>query len=102
MSQKQDELMFIQALATKIQVANTNNNIMVATTAEEIPADYSETDIRVDLDPFGGVPTMVNIKLTHNARETLKRYAFEGYENKGKKVLIGCFGNFYAVIDVVL
>ncbi|MCH5453780.1 hypothetical protein L4B26_17810 [Bacillus toyonensis] len=96
MSQKQDELMFIQALATKIQGASTNNNVMVATTAESLAIDSTETDIRVDLDPFGGVPTVVNVKLTHFGREALKGQA------SGKKVLIGCFGNFYAVIDVVL
>ncbi|HDR7949291.1 TPA: hypothetical protein QCY38_002935 [Bacillus toyonensis] len=96
MSQKQDELMFIQALATKIQGASTNNNVMVATTAESLAIDSTETDIRVDLDPFGGVPTVVNVKLTHYGREALRGQA------AGKKVLIGCFGNFYAVIDVVL
>ncbi|MEC2392636.1 hypothetical protein BK709_19070 [Bacillus thuringiensis serovar shandongiensis] len=96
MSQKQEEFMFIQALANKIQGANTNNNIIVATTSEALPPDSTDTDIRVDLDPFGGVPTIVNIKLTHFGREALKGQA------SGKKVLIGCFGNFYAVIDVVL
>ncbi|MED3482834.1 hypothetical protein P4523_12045 [Bacillus toyonensis] len=96
MSQKQDEQMFIQALASKIQGANTSNNIMVATTAEALAVDSTETDIRVDLDPFGGIPTVVNIKLTHYGREALKGQA------AGKKVLIGCFGNFYAVIDVIL
>ncbi|MES5947722.1 hypothetical protein [Bacillus cereus group sp. MG6] len=96
MSQKQEEFMFIQALANKIQGANTNNNIIVATTSEALPPDSTDTDIRVDLDPFGGVPTIVNIKLTHFGREALKGQV------SGKKVLIGCFGNFYAVIDVVL
>ncbi|MGI8277451.1 hypothetical protein [Bacillus mycoides] len=93
---KQDEQAFVQILSTKLRDSNTNNNIIVAHTAEAVAVDSAQTYIKVDLDIFGGVPTVANIKLTHWGREALRG------EAAGKKVLVGSFGNFYAVIDVIL
>ncbi|QWI55264.1 hypothetical protein [Bacillus mycoides] len=96
MTRKQDEQMFVQILSTKLRESNTNNNIIVAHTAEAVAVDSEQTELKVDLDVFGGVPTVAKIKLTHWGREALRG------EAAGKKVLIGSFGNFYAIIDVIL
>ncbi|MFK4377693.1 hypothetical protein ABH948_003100 [Bacillus sp. RC218] len=96
MMRKQDEQAFVQILSTKLRDRNTNNNVIVAHTAEAIAIDSTQTYIKVDLDTFGGISTVANIKLTHWGREALRG------EVAGKKVMVGSFGNFYAVIDVIL
>ncbi|HEF1904294.1 hypothetical protein ABE47_21075 [Bacillus thuringiensis] len=98
MNKREQELQFIQALDNKIRSANTSNNVMVAVTAQELLSDYTGSTVQVDVDPFGGTPTVVNVKLTHGARIALKSYS----PNKGTKVLVNCFGNFYVVVDVIL
>ncbi|WP_144596376.1 hypothetical protein [Bacillus cereus] len=93
---RQQELEFLNNLSTKLRNSNRDHNIIVAHTAEALTLDSDKTTIKVDLDTFGGMPTVVEVKLTKWGKQALLG------EMSGQRVILGCFGNFYAVLDVVL
>lgn len=90
---QQDDL-----VASIISKARENNkgSLLVGRTYDTVSVNSNAISIRVDFDYYSTTSSLVTCSLMGWSKEALKG------KNAGQKVLVGYFGNFYAIIDVIL
>ncbi|EJV59378.1 hypothetical protein [Bacillus mycoides] len=84
---------FIASVIKKAQEGNSNN-LLVGRTIDVV--DPEETAIRVDFDYYSTTSSMIMCSMLSGARDSLIGLP------ANQKVLVGYFGNFYVIIDLIL
>jgi len=86
---------FVASIITKAREGNTDN-FLVGRTYDDLSGNSNWTSIKVDFDYYSTVPSLMTCKMLQTARDNLLG------RPAGQKVLVGYFGNFYVIIDVIL
>lgn len=86
---------FISNLITKAREGG-KDNFLVGRTYDALTLNDNAATIRVDLDAYSDVSSLITCRLLGWSQQVLRG------KPAGKKVLIGYLGNFYAVIDIVI